>query len=213
MSIRNDEEMVVNGRLERFGRWERKKRNSSHNFLDRTGMRYGKLVCIRRGPNGTNEAAWVCLCDCGKETYVRSSGLRSGTKSCGCSRATGKGSRPRYKSHVPPGVSARNATIKGYKNSARSKGLEFSLTNEQFDRLTSADCYYCGIGPSRIKKISRNGSWTFNGIDRVDNKRGYVDGNVVPCCSICNHAKATMSLSEFTSWIDRIINFRTQTNT
>lgn len=55
--------------------------------IDITGMRFGKLVVIRRnglGRAGRN-AHWLCKCDCGAETVVGSRDLRSGTtKSCGC---------------------------------------------------------------------------------------------------------------------------------
>ena len=36
-----------------------------------------------------------------------------------------------------------------------------------------------------------------NGIDRVDNKKCYVSGNVVSCCKFCNYAKNMNILEEF----------------
>jgi hypothetical protein len=41
----------------------------------------------------------------------------------------------------------------------------------------------------------------FNGIDRVDNSKGYILGNCVPCCSWCNRAKADGTLAKFMDWI------------
>lgn len=40
-----------------------------------------------------------------------------------------------------------------------------------------------------------------NGIDRVDNDKGYVPGNVSPCCWVCNIAKGTMSLDEWAEMV------------
>jgi hypothetical protein len=37
---------------------------------------------------------------------------------------------------------------------------------------------------------------------------GYVPGNVVPCCHICNLAKKDMSYEEFISWIDDVALYR-----
>jgi len=55
-------------------------------FIDRTGMRYGKLLVLRRrGTNALRKVTWECLCDCGKSTVVTSGSLATGnTSSCGC---------------------------------------------------------------------------------------------------------------------------------
>ena len=36
-----------------------------------------------------------------------------------------------------------------------------------------------------------------NGVDRVDNTKGYSVDNSVPCCKFCNTAKHTMSEGDF----------------
>lgn len=57
-------------------------------MIDLTGRKFGKLVVIERGANGTDgRATWKCQCDCGNIVYVKGSRLRNGhTKSCGCLR-------------------------------------------------------------------------------------------------------------------------------
>lgn len=62
-----------------------KKGQQAHNFIDRTGMRFGKLVCQEY--LGNNK--WKCLCDCGNEHIVDGGHLpvnskKRGIKSCGC---------------------------------------------------------------------------------------------------------------------------------
>lgn len=58
--------------------------------LDLTGQRFGKLTVLRPAENIAGRTAWTCLCDCGRETVVRTSHLRSGiTKTCGCQHSTG----------------------------------------------------------------------------------------------------------------------------
>lgn len=58
--------------------------------IDITGERYGLLTAIeyvgdKQYPCGKKLSAWKCICDCGNETVVLLSGLRSGkTRSCGC---------------------------------------------------------------------------------------------------------------------------------
>lgn len=52
------------------------------------GSRFGMLTVQERVGKEGRDTLWRCLCDCGKETFVTSSCLRSGnTKSCGCLRA------------------------------------------------------------------------------------------------------------------------------
>jgi hypothetical protein len=51
-----------------------------------TGQRYGRLVVTKRvASNKHHERCWLCKCDCGNDTIVSGTMLRSGrTKSCGC---------------------------------------------------------------------------------------------------------------------------------
>ena len=57
--------------------------------LDLTGQRFGRLTVLRPEENIGTYTFWVCRCDCGQETVVRTSNLRGGrTKSCGCGRRT-----------------------------------------------------------------------------------------------------------------------------
>lgn len=55
-------------------------------LIDLAGIKYGRLRAIaRRGSSKNGTAKWLCLCDCGAETIVRSCELRFGhTQSCGC---------------------------------------------------------------------------------------------------------------------------------
>lgn len=53
------------------------------------GMRFGRLVAIKRVEKSPADRGkhykWLCQCDCGNTTIVRSNLLRNGdTKSCGC---------------------------------------------------------------------------------------------------------------------------------
>lgn len=72
-----------------------------------------------------------------------------------------------------------------YKRAAKARGIEFKLTLDDFKRHWQMNCFYCG---DAIKTI---------GLDRIDNSVGYVDGNVVPACALCNRAKLTASPEVF----------------
>ena len=52
--------------------------------LDLTGQRFGSLTVLRPAENVGTHTAWVCRCDCGQESVVLSTCLRTGhTKTCG----------------------------------------------------------------------------------------------------------------------------------
>lgn len=61
---------------------------STKSSLDLKGKSFGRLTVVRRNGSASNrKSLWLCKCDCGKHTNVRSTCLTSGrTKSCGCRR-------------------------------------------------------------------------------------------------------------------------------
>lgn len=78
----------------------------------------------------------------------------------------------------------RNRTIAGRfgrcKNYSKKRGLEWSITKEQYiDLLKEDKCHYC------YGKLPE----TSYGLDRKDNSKGYQIENVVPCCTTCNTMK------------------------
>jgi hypothetical protein len=89
---------------------------------------------------------------------------------------------------------------------------------EQFYRLASSNCYYCGMQPinkrnksdkKSTKYARETGVFLYNGLDRVDNNIPTHDyDNVVPCCKYCNTAKSELTMQEFDNWIIRLKNYQ-----
>jgi hypothetical protein len=50
--------------------------------------------------------------------------------------------------------------------------------------------------PSKTRTLGLD-TFIYNGIDRVDNNKGYTIENCVPCCTAVNYAKLDMSYSDF----------------
>ena len=175
---------------------------SPPNFKDLTGKRFGKLTVIKRSyPNGKNwRARWLCKCDCGNEIILPSDNiLNAHTRSCGCLKK------------LPLGVANMNSLISSYKYQAKKRGYVWGLTKEQFKEITQRKCYYCGILPNQSCSVSNpqcNGDYIHNGIDRIDNKKGYTIDNVVSCCGICNMAKGKLTQQEFKDWIKRVYEYQ-----
>ena len=191
---------------------------------DRTGERYDRLVAVRRAEdrqdgirrkNGDvrSKVQWLCVCDCGNYRVVSVEYLRKdrrgGSKSCGCAKHDPRSAAYTLKNPLPPGRAGRNIVFAQYRQRARVRGLLWELTGEEFDELTSQDCTYCGCPPGAVKRDhGRNGGeFIYNGIDRKDNTIGYVAGNVLSCCKVCNYAKKDMSYEDFLAWIARLTEY------
>lgn len=106
------------------------------------------------------------------------------------------------------GESARNSIFRIYQWQAAHRRnsdeeLEWTLTKEEFTKLTSSPCHYCGVPPSNLSTVG-NSKYSYNGLDRKDNDEGYTPDNVVPCCWECNNKKRTTHYDEFLDWIKRI---------
>lgn len=95
--------------------------------------------------------------------------------------------------------------LSNYQRGAKQRGLEFDLSFKKFKKLIQGNCVYCMSEPrTYFKKEGARYGVYYNGIDRVDNSRGYVKGNVVSCCKFCNYAKKKFSADEFRSWLRRV---------
>lgn len=172
-------------------------------FIDLTGKKFGWLTVIKREyPNAKwGHIKWLCKCDCGNEKIILGDSFKYGkTKSCGClNKKTGR------KNRLKSGISNMRTLFRHYKRSAKKRGYNFELTIEQFAEITKKDCYYCGTKPNQIAKhYSCFGDYIYNGIDRIDNNKGYTIENVVSCCKQCNFAKRDLTTKEFKDWIKNI---------
>ena len=175
---------------------------------DLTNKRYGRLIVIKRAKKRLTPHRgyyWLCKCDCGKIKTIRSCSLVTGSQqSCGC---LGRENRiqSQAKRRLPYGVSMLNRLYHGYKRGAKARNHEFSLSKDEFQKLTSEICHYCGNEPSQIMSMPQsNGDYVYNGLDRKDNNLGYTFDNIVPCCWECNKIKLSMNYDTFIKWIKRI---------
>ena len=77
-------------------------------------------------------------------------------------------------------IDIHGCSFNTYKIRAENKGLSFDITKEQFEIYKINPCYLCG----------KSGSNThMNGIDRLDNTKGYTLENIKSCCWVCNYMK------------------------
>lgn len=90
-----------------------------------------------------------------------------------------------------------------YADSAAKKNVEFNITIDEFSEIVTKPCYYC-------KKYDET---EVLGIDRIDSFKGYVKGNILPACEICNMMKKQLTMKEFANHIILLYkNFATEFN-
>lgn len=171
------------------------------------GTKFGRWTVLendlRKKYKSLNPRACRVCCDCEKQTIatIPYSALRSGhSSSCGCV----KGRR-----------SIETIWLDLYRQ-LRRRGWEIELTFIEFKAISQLPCAYCNKAPSNIHRVKykvdgknkRNDDpkWNilYSGMDRVDSTRGYIYGNVVPCCGECNQMKSALPLDKFFELIERI---------
>ena len=180
---------------------------------DLVNKRFGKLIALEllEEVNYNRTRMWRCICDCGREVKRASTKLKNKEiHSCGCVAHLRNAT-------TTAGESGLNSLYSSYRSAANRRNLLFNIDKAKFKSLTKANCYYCGISPEKVQYGSRNakrgfGAYQYNGIDRVDNTLGYIEGNIVTCCSICNLAKHNHTSEEFANWMARMIRYQISTN-
>jgi hypothetical protein len=117
------------------------------------------------------------------------------------------------RSKFTPDEAARSMLYSNLRSKAKAKNMEWSITKEDFAILTKSLCYYCDGSPQHIKAGYKT-DFTYNGLDRVNNSRGYSIDNVVPCCRMCNVAKNYYTQDEFLQWAGNVYlhNFKRTTD-
>lgn len=189
---------------------------------DLTNCIFKKITVLSMSENKDKQGKilWNCVCECGTKMLVRPYSLKRGLESCGCAQNI----RSR-KLNV-----GLNQKFSSYKRDARVRNLEFKLSFEEFSKLLTGNCSYCGQEPKEWNPyLKENGKYSStgeklnkeyvkrltikkNGIDRKDNSIGYTNNNCASCCETCNMMKKSLGDQEFLEHINKIYNHSIDNN-
>jgi hypothetical protein len=92
------------------------------------------------------------------------------------------------KHRVKRSKTSKYSSVKGC---AKSRSIPFLLSKKTFDEWHESqkrECYYCGVSEEALKTVGRSKSCLT--VDRMDNERGYEEGNIVLACHRCNNLKS-----------------------
>lgn len=184
-----------------------KRRNSRR--LNLVGQKFGLLSVIGRAPDSKNGASrFRVRCRCGKIKIEVGYKLTNGRrKSCGkCwKRTKNYREKQRIAARLEYGESLKKDSVRRYRENAIRRNIPISLTNNEILKMFAAPCHYCGRMPYRTRTSKRRyGSFTYNGIDRIDSSGVYETKNCVPCCPECNYLKHTNTYNNFLKLIQMI---------
>lgn len=186
---------------------------------DLKGQVFGRLEVLeiteerqKHGKGQGGSVVWKCKCHgCGSVVNLSSRTLLiNDARSCGCQTNSNlKPQNVHSKSvlKLNQKKAAFNSVFVSYKKHARTKNVSWELTKDEAYKLFKSNCYYCGIEPVNHKWKGYKEGFRYNGLDAVDNTKGYYIGNVVPCCKKCNEVKKAMTLREFENYINRLYNY------
>ena len=177
--------------------------NLLENVKDYTGLETNKFIILKKQKTKAKNQCYeyIALCKfCNKEFITNSQKISTnrGCNNCGiCPK------REKRKNGY-------EVLYKSYQYSAKKRKLEFNLKIEEFIETVTKNCYYCGMEPSLRDNERKILSIYTNGIDRLNNTKGYLKDNCVPCCPTCNLMKLNLTEEVFIEKCQRITNYRSK---
>lgn len=157
----------------------------------KVGDRFDKLLVIgfKHFENSACKTKAHCRCDCGNEKYVRPDSLkRNKTNDCGCVLGY------RWKGYKNLSLSYFNHV----KRSAFLRNINFSISIEYLSDIFESQkglCALTGI-PILLGRLLTKELHTAS-VDRIDNTKGYIEGNVWWVHKDINTLKTDFQLEKF----------------
>lgn len=180
------------------------------------GQRFGFLEVLTMEQVGKTESGKqsgtyyaVCCChNCGNPHHpVLPAALRRGaTTSCGCRedhyvRNSGE-NNVGYKGYREISGKFWN----GYKKGAAERGIQFDLSIKTAWALFERQGRCCALSGTHLVFGPGRNSRTTASLDRINNTRGYVSGNVQWVHKRINLMRNTLEIDDFVEWCGRVAN-------
>lgn len=136
---------------------------------DLKNQRFGKLIVI----NYNGNAKWLCQCDCGNKTIVRSDYLKTGhTRSCGCiHKKYGGNARTDRLYRLYRGIVQRTSTLRKDNHNHTYISKNIKMCDEWRNDFNKFKEWALANGYDYSKSANEQT------IDRIDNDKGYFPEN------------------------------------
>lgn len=164
-------------------------------FLPKNGEKFGRLIFLNELGMINNKKYWRCECECGNiKKYDYYSIIKGYVKSCGCYHKD----------------SVKNYNWTGYKDipgsywnsilkRPNSINLEFNISIEYVWSIYEKQNRKCNLSNLPIEFGTKNNKIkTFQAsLDRIDNNKGYIEGNVQWIVKEINYMKNKIDEKKF----------------
>jgi len=177
---------------------------------DFTGQKVGRLTVIERAPdkfnpNGSPVIVWKCQCECGLIVLRRSSHLRRGRCTCSTCKALAEHKKYGFKD-------IRAHHWYNIQKQAAKRNIEFDITMSYawgIFKSQNSKCALSGIPIwfAKTKKEHAAGGTTAS-LDRIDSKKGYLEGNVQWVHKWINRMKNKFTTEEFYNYCKKIVEYQ-----
>lgn len=173
--------------------------------MNRIGQRFGRLTVERiepaRLPSGRSSPKAHVVCDCGTRKVVWLTGLvGSATTSCGCDKSryqkmSGAG-HYKFKGHGE----IRAGFWSSCREGAHDRKIPFDVSIEYAWQLFQAQGGRCVLSGVPIAFYPGKLSNSTASLDRIDNAKGYVEGNIQWVHKVVNIMRNTLTVEAFFDW-------------
>ena len=179
-------------------------------FSDELETEYNEHLTINESLLFLNSGTDICfMCGQDKETYNKK-GSFSRLIRCDknsplmCPKCYIKRFRRTHREQENEKGKNFKKTLKGLitqaKAEAKKRGLLFEIPPNIFEKLRNKPCFYCS------KPLENKYGC---GLDRIDNSKNYVLGNVIPCCPTCNVTRGNnYTVQEMRVMIKALLEYR-----
>jgi len=139
--------------------------------IEMVGLKFGKLTVIEYyGLDKYKNKLWLCKCDCGNETYVKTTYLINGKKmSCGCNQHKTGSEVYNYTGYKDISGTKWNSI----ESNAKTRNLIFNITKEQVWEMFEKQNKICSL--TKLPISFKDGTAS---IDRINNDKGYEIDNI-----------------------------------
>lgn len=182
---------------------DRHKNRIAHNRIEMAGKKIGKLTVLSEVGKKSNKCLmWLCKCDCGNEIQVKGTYLRNGdTKSCGCISKGNAHNRTGYKN-------ISGSYWYHVKSNASRRGIPFEITEKYAHELFEKQNKICALTDEPIELVLNYRDDYLQqtaSLDRIDNSKGYVEGNVWWVHKEINIMRNQLNIDKFVVWCEKIV--------
>lgn len=172
-------------------------------FIDLSNQTINNWKILKLNPIKTKNRCWICQCIlCGKiYKSIRTQHLLS-NNSTKCKNCAAKNNRTGY-------ADISGSFFSAYKSSAKKRNIPFKITAEYAWKIFIQQNKKCAITGQLLNlyhyntKMSRKNITA--SIDRIDNTKGYIEGNIWWIHKDINQIKWTRSITELITQCELIV--------